>query len=110
MVFLSQAEVCLGRVLRPLVTVEGKSTSDLFLYEGLADGVGNQRRRQSEPIFHARTAFLHKSSTAHMYSMHPQLHDLVVPLLCMVPVHGSAHLIPCQSQTFPDLAIRFSCL
>ena len=45
MVFLSQVEVCFGRVLRPLVTVEGESTSDLFMFQSLADGVRYQGRR-----------------------------------------------------------------
>ena len=45
MVFLSQVEVCLGRVLRPLVTGECESTSDLFLFQSLTDRVCDQRRR-----------------------------------------------------------------
>lgn len=44
-VFLSQVEVCLGRVLRPLVTAECESTSDLFLFQSLTDRVCDQRRR-----------------------------------------------------------------
>ena len=45
MVSLSQVEVCLGCVLRPLVTVERESTSDLFLFQSLADGICDQRGR-----------------------------------------------------------------
>ncbi len=43
-VCLRQVEVCFGCVLRPLVTVEGESISDLFLLQSLTDGVGDQRR------------------------------------------------------------------
>ena len=44
MVFLSQVEVCLGSVLRPLVTVEGESISDLFLSQCLANGIRHEGR------------------------------------------------------------------
>ena len=45
MVCLHQVEVCLRCVLRPLVTVECKSTSDLFSFQSLTDGVCNQGGR-----------------------------------------------------------------
>ena len=45
MVCLHQVEVCLRCVLRPLVTVECESTSDLFSFQSLTDGVCNQGGR-----------------------------------------------------------------
>ena len=45
MVLLSQVEVCCRSVLRPLVTVECKSTSDLFLLKSISDRIRDQRRR-----------------------------------------------------------------
>lgn len=41
-IFLNQVEVCLGRVLRALVTVECKSASDLFSLQSLVNCVGNK--------------------------------------------------------------------
>ena len=71
MVFLSYAEVCFGRVLRPLVTVECEFTRDLFLFSASRRVFVTRVEDILEPIFHANTAFPHKSSTAHMDSMLP---------------------------------------
>ena len=44
-VFFAQVEVCVASVLRPLVTGEGESISDLFCDQGISDRQCNQRCR-----------------------------------------------------------------
>ena len=58
MVCLRQVEVCLRCVLRPLVTVEDKSISDLFSLQSFANGICNERRT------HIRTHFPRKNNLA----------------------------------------------
>jgi len=61
MVFMSQVEVCLGCALRPLVTVEGELTVTFSCFRALQMMSATSEEDMSVPVFHAHTAFLHKS-------------------------------------------------
>ena len=60
-----KVKVCGGSVLRPLLTVEGESTGDLFCAQSVSDRLCDQRCR------HITTDAVRsqRAMTAHMYSM-----------------------------------------
>ena len=57
MICLRQVEVCLRCVLRPLVTVEVESTSDLFCLQSLANRVRDKRRSHISADFPRKNNF-----------------------------------------------------
>ena len=74
MICLRQVEVRLGCVLRPLVTVEGKSTSDLFLLQGLTNGVRSKSRGHVGADFPRKDDLQHIARNRNIGNVrHPEL-------------------------------------